>query len=170
MHPAGGRRLSIADRKKTFDFTNIREIVSSDNADSSDAELDGLLKKLLVRTGIDRKEARDRLRKIASDASESRPTNMMRHLKDIHVHFLKETNQFKAFKDFIASRVAGQEHDESVPNLSSIVVIAEAEGKRCLPRFQPKAYHTSASRETAALRDSTRPMSLVGQPRSSGDV
>jgi len=61
--------------RKTFDFTNIREIVSSDNADSSDAELDELLKKLVVRTGIDRKEARDRLRKIASDASERLPTN-----------------------------------------------------------------------------------------------
>jgi serine protease AprX len=61
--------------RKTFDFTNIREIICSDNADSSDAELDELLNKVLAHNPIDRKDARDRLRKVASDASEKRPTN-----------------------------------------------------------------------------------------------
>jgi len=61
--------------RKTFDFTNIREIVSSDNADMSDTELDELLQKLPAHNGIDSKEARDRLKRIASDASENRPIN-----------------------------------------------------------------------------------------------
>jgi hypothetical protein len=61
--------------RKTFDFTNIREIISSDNADRSNAALDGLLNKVLAHNDVDRKDARDLLRKIASDASEKRPTN-----------------------------------------------------------------------------------------------
>jgi serine protease AprX len=61
--------------RKTFDFTNIREIISSDNADRSDAELDEFLNKLVAHNNIDRKDARDRVRKVASDASEKRPTD-----------------------------------------------------------------------------------------------
>ena len=61
--------------RKTFDFTNIREIISSDNADRSDLELGELLNRLMPANGIDKKEAKERLRKIASDANEKRPTN-----------------------------------------------------------------------------------------------
>lgn len=59
--------------RRTFDFTNIREIISSDNADRSNAELDRLLNKLMLNNVIHRKPARERLRKIASDATERRP-------------------------------------------------------------------------------------------------
>jgi serine protease AprX len=61
--------------RKTFDFTNIREIVSSDNADLSDDGLDRLLDRVLAHNNIDRNEARERLKVIANCAKEKRPTN-----------------------------------------------------------------------------------------------
>jgi serine protease AprX len=63
--------------RRTFDFTNIREIVSSDNGDITDERLEQLL------TGVDlgatreqrMGEARRRLRLIAEDAQARRPVN-----------------------------------------------------------------------------------------------
>lgn len=61
--------------RKIFDFTKIREIVSSDNADLSEEEENKLLDGILAQVDLDRNEARERLQLIAKDAVAKRPTN-----------------------------------------------------------------------------------------------
>lgn len=57
--------------RKTFDFTNIREIISSDNDEIEDARLEELLSEAGVCLGL--REAREGLKIIANDASRKRP-------------------------------------------------------------------------------------------------
>lgn len=57
--------------RRTFDFTRIRELVSSDNREIGDERLD----ELLDGVALDRREARERLDLLAADAEQERPTN-----------------------------------------------------------------------------------------------
>jgi hypothetical protein len=61
--------------RKTFDFTNIRDIVSSENADAAEADLNKLVDVIQSQVNIDRIDALKRLRDIAKDAKEKRPIN-----------------------------------------------------------------------------------------------
>jgi serine protease AprX len=61
--------------RRTFDFTNIREIVSSDNAEATEQDRESLLDEIKTHAGIDRKDAVDRLKAIANDAKNKRPVN-----------------------------------------------------------------------------------------------
>lgn len=57
--------------KATFDFTRIRELVSSDNAEIDKKRLG----ELIEGTGLNERDARDRLKRLADDARNERPIN-----------------------------------------------------------------------------------------------
>jgi hypothetical protein len=70
VDPATGPQF-ISRARKTFDFTNIREIVSNDASDLSDNDVQALATKI----GRSVAEVRDLLRLIAQDAADKRPIN-----------------------------------------------------------------------------------------------